>query len=642
MHHSTIDRKLTIFISSKVDYRYNIMRKALKTLLLETGMVASVYAFETEGASSSDVKSAYLKEVSLSDLCIFLIDNSDGVSDAVYAEHERAANAGIHRLYFFCDEKIKNPTPLQKELMISGEVKYYDKIHEFSDFSTTAYRSVLQDIVDLYRGSNIENQDTKQSTQHSLILTVSTNMFKLKKEVYKNYSIESELVRVFNPYDKLTSSEINENSNLYDRLCSDFLSSILGRCAFDDKKFYDLKYSILSDHEENIRNIIELRLSAISDYFYNDLKNCYIKIDEAYKRAKENPNLPLWFLNDIAIDMRNVKRTIDESNNILMDENDAQKILNNSPEIVYYPLLDRFNSNSRSRLLKEYFDKHTESPYSWRDSVIYYFFDDIASSFNISLRLGSLTHVLAIRESYADILFAIYNDSYDIRIFVELIRIYILLQERNKIKRVVDKYKQSVCAITTIDLDNIIISINAIHSENKRFTSLGLLLEYFGYYFNDEQYATQIASYLQYSFDWCTDDRKIVNRGYYILETIKINISRMDNQKVAELVICFFENNIRRFYREVLQVAYYLDFTAVSEDYQIKLQNQFIALMKEIEFTDRDTLQNAIIALRKKTSLYINDLDDAVKTFMPDFYNNEYDLEFNKEKSKLHIKPKNN
>lgn len=231
MYHDTIDRKLTIFISSKIDKRYNIVRKALKTLLLETSLVAYVYAFETEGASSSDVKSAYLREVSLSDLCIFLIDNADGVSDAVYAEHERAVNAGIHRLYFFCDERKKKPTPLQKELMHSGKVKYYDKVHEFSDFPNIAYRSVLQDIIDLYRGNNIENQDTNQTTQHPSIMAASMNMFTLKKDVYKKYDIESNLVRVFSPYSVNQSGEICESS--YDSLCTIFLLCVLGRSAFD-------------------------------------------------------------------------------------------------------------------------------------------------------------------------------------------------------------------------------------------------------------------------------------------------------------------------------------------------------------------------------------------------------------------------
>lgn len=197
MRDNTIERKITIFISSRINERYIIVRKALKTLLLETGMVAHDYAFETEGACSQDVKSTYLKEVSLSDLCVFLIDNADGVSDAVFAEHERASRDGIHRLYFFCDEKEKNPTPLQNELMNTGETKYYDKVHEFSDFPKEAYNSVLQDIIDLYRGARIVISDVGKKSELDI---VSVNTFVLRKDIYKRYSAESRLARVFNPY----------------------------------------------------------------------------------------------------------------------------------------------------------------------------------------------------------------------------------------------------------------------------------------------------------------------------------------------------------------------------------------------------------------------------------------------------------
>lgn len=166
---------------------------------------------------------------------------------------------------------------------------------------------------------------------------------------------------------------------------------------------------------------------------------------------------------------------------------------------------------------------------------------------------------------------------------------------------------------------------------------MGLLLEHFGYYFSDEQYTANMATFLQYSFNWCADDEKIVNTGYHILRTIKSSIRRMDNQKAAELIICFFENHIGRFYRDVLQLAYYLDFTKVSDDYQTKLQNEYIALMRDNKFLDKDALQNAVITFRMNASISIQDIDDAVKSFMPEFYNNEYDLEFNKNNSKKHI-----
>lgn len=47
---NTIEHKVSIFISSKCNGKYEIMRKALKQLLLETGLT-EVYCFENEPAN---------------------------------------------------------------------------------------------------------------------------------------------------------------------------------------------------------------------------------------------------------------------------------------------------------------------------------------------------------------------------------------------------------------------------------------------------------------------------------------------------------------------------------------------------------------------------------------------------------------
>ena len=89
MSYSGIEHKLRVFISSKCGGKYTIARKSLKKLLETTGL-AEVYAFETEPASSEDTISSYLEHVDASNLCIFLVDNEDGVPPAVLSEEKRA------------------------------------------------------------------------------------------------------------------------------------------------------------------------------------------------------------------------------------------------------------------------------------------------------------------------------------------------------------------------------------------------------------------------------------------------------------------------------------------------------------------------------------------------------------------------
>ena len=165
-------------------------------------MVASVYAFEQE-ASSQNTQGAYLSEVSQSDLCIFLIDNADGVSDAVYKEHKQAVNTGIHRLYFFCDERIKDEIPLHSELRQSGET-IYRTIHEFAEIPKVAYERAIQDLLDWYR-KRADNLDSGTDITSDIQPTSEAHTFQagslitLDKNVFARYSSNNILVRVRSP-----------------------------------------------------------------------------------------------------------------------------------------------------------------------------------------------------------------------------------------------------------------------------------------------------------------------------------------------------------------------------------------------------------------------------------------------------------
>lgn len=637
MNGSTIENKLTVFISSKIDDRYMIVRKALKKMLTETGMVASVYAFETEGASSMDLKSAYLNRVDQSDVCVFLIDNDDNVTDAVMAEHKRAKNANLHRLYFFCDEKNKTPTSLQNELMSSMEVKYKDNISKFSDFTTVVYESILQDIVDCYiykRHKTIINPTSQSSTSD----TIPLNTITLNKNVYKNYELNDELTKIFNPFDFNARIGINKDQDGYDSLCSVFLSTVLGRVSFDQEKFQQLKIKIQNDQQESIKDIIEARLDAVNHYFMGNLGDCVKKIKEAYNMAKIGTNIPQWLLNDIVIDIRNVNIMDGTLKNGFSFDTSASKILQDNPETVYYPLLDRFAEKSSAKMLAEFFEKHTESPYTLRSVTLNQFFVDISSYFNISIRFGSLSYILLTQKRYSDILFTLYVGGNDIRLFVELIKMYLLLKNNKQLKSITDTYKQSTSAITAMDVNVLIESNNTIPFENNRSIAHCLLLKYFGYYFNDEQYANQINLFFNYAFACCADKNKIEVNGYIIIKTLRSNIRRINNQKAVELIICFFENHIGMFYTEILQTACYLDFTSIENEQHIRLFENYITLMKEDNFIDKDVLQRAVLSLRQNSNKDMQEtIDRNVELHMPEFFCGYYDLIINKHNSISHI-----
>ena len=149
MTSNTIEHKVSIFISSKCGEKYEIMRKALKQLLLETGLT-EVYCFETEPSSSENMPSAYLQHVDWSQLLVLIVDNKDDISIATMSEFKRARELGIRILAVFCDEYSKVKTQVEQDIIDQNLCKF-STVSKFSDIAQMAYKSVMQDVISVYR-----------------------------------------------------------------------------------------------------------------------------------------------------------------------------------------------------------------------------------------------------------------------------------------------------------------------------------------------------------------------------------------------------------------------------------------------------------------------------------------------------------
>lgn len=72
-------QKIKVFISSRCGIeKYDKVRAALKDCI-ENTRLATVYTFEGEGAATYSAGSHYRYALEDSDVCIFLIDNADGI-----------------------------------------------------------------------------------------------------------------------------------------------------------------------------------------------------------------------------------------------------------------------------------------------------------------------------------------------------------------------------------------------------------------------------------------------------------------------------------------------------------------------------------------------------------------------------------
>lgn len=146
--------KLRVFISSKTgddqaSIKYNLARKAIKEMLELTGLF-QIYLFEEAGSSTTSAYNHYIQRLKNADVCIFLIDNEDGVPQGVQNEVDEVLKNNIPSLYYFCDQNSKEKTSLQKSLIHASAPKN-KTIHSFEDFIHRSTTDLIDNILSVYR-----------------------------------------------------------------------------------------------------------------------------------------------------------------------------------------------------------------------------------------------------------------------------------------------------------------------------------------------------------------------------------------------------------------------------------------------------------------------------------------------------------
>lgn len=102
-----------------------------------------MYLFEGAGSSTMSAGDHYIFALEDSDVCIFLIDNADGVTPGVQREIDAAKRQHIKSLFYFCDETTKEKTSLELSLMGVSFAKS-SIVHKFNDLIQNGARIFVQ------------------------------------------------------------------------------------------------------------------------------------------------------------------------------------------------------------------------------------------------------------------------------------------------------------------------------------------------------------------------------------------------------------------------------------------------------------------------------------------------------------------
>ena len=624
---NNVKHKLRVFISSKCGGKYAIARKALQKLLESTGLIEA-YVFENEPASSEDTKSAYLDYVDNSNLCVFLIDNADGIPPAVLSEEKRAKEKQLRLLYLFCDESKKEQTPTQKTIKDSLSHKYR-VVHEFADIVPTAYDSVLQDLIAVYK--------RKEGN-----LTPNANDIEIATDK-KSYNIERYTLPhiVFSQFPKtcnvlLASINIrnstvpNPGDTTIENLLSEHLKIVLFQRQFDTETICNISNEVIGIHPENMREILSFRFDAQKKYYNCEYEECLQLLQNALRTAIDCKHAPEWIANDIAIDIRHVFTIINEHNNQFSTDNPGQKYIDQSDEPVYYPYLDRQVENMYEEVARKYNNQLTLSPYTVQIGGIDRMFIYLANAFCIAEIHGSIVQTEITRNRLITIysmLCAFYKDH---NLLIEYLRLAIVNRSADVLDTIIRAQNQLGYDLNGNDVNNLLNSVDNIKDNLYCIESKYLLISRLGYYMETDVFESLSKEMFDNTLKWIDKKCSPSNISKYIFDFLEMVQYRLKSEDIAAIICKVLEHEYSLYYRDCFIILEHIDYSALQKSTIQHIKQCLMCITSEKNRHILDfTYCNAVIHFCKSSNEPIDDLEALLSQTFPSWFLDTFLLEMN-------------
>lgn len=632
----TSRQKIRVFISSACGkeswkQKYNYVREGLKILIESTGL-AEVYVFESEGASTISAEQHYLQELENCDVCIFLIDNKDGVPDGVQKEIDIANKCQIKSLYYFCNEFEITETPLQKSLTGSQYAKS-TTIHNFKDILKQGSTDLINDLITIYknycRGRLYWIEESSSSVQGEnsdfQLLFYPDNV--IKTELLSNIDC---CTKYFFELILGTSNGEVTNTSTFDKKASEMLPVLFEGANYNSEIASDLLSEIKKYQNPEHYQVVEKRYEALKEYFSGNQKECIRKLNEALQLAKDN-SIAEWLKKDILIDLRNQELSLNQSLNTYLLNSEYQEALTNDQMLLYYPQLDRLDSSFYDEIIEQVIRSKIKSPETiFLSNGVQQSVKLLAGTYIISLFNGSLTHIEMIYKRIIYLCFlgaSRYSDWKIKKVLLESTIIY--YRDSKKTDEVIQYFGDLLSSIDEKDAYEIYQFANNSRIPYQKFICKLESFRVVAYFLNDENYEEFWLGIYQLIRKWIKDENSpvVVARNiFFMLEQTYLRIP----QDHLMIIICeCIINKKSRYYDKLFRlIAYGVDLNTASSELVGRLLGLIIKIVKNP--TEREqitTLEMALITLRKKFKNLTEELDEVISIEMPNFYNDTYLLE---------------
>lgn len=626
-------QKIKVFISSICGVeKYDKVRSDLKSAI-ESTQLAEVYTFESKGASTLSAGSHYTLALEDSDICIFLIDNADGINPGVQAEINTVKKHNIKAFYYFCDETQKEKTAFEQSMMGAHFAKS-KTIHSFSELSQGGAQALIDEIVAIYHFYCKGRLDLNcvENDEIQAIDVVGTEKYQLPtipKSTLENVDkCRNYFLKFVLGYSRGRYQDEAKNTSEFDDWGIQFLHIL-----FEGKSIKDFNTAMyldmLKEQQDNgYYQVVQIRWQAIQKYFAGDIEKCLEHLEAALNLAKET-NQPTWVIKDILVDLRNQHWTRCTVRNEYSDTS-AQKELTESSEELYYPILDRIHESLHEKYIEGLYKKKTDSPYSVTiGNNLDQYGEMLASSLIVSMYNGSLTHILLIYEKIRDFVFYLSCKYDDWNFRLNLYKLAIFEGNEKEVKGIQDSYPEILNNLTADEATSIMNFCLNHPIKYKRLSTQLLAFGSVGYFLDDKSYKSCEKYIVDEIKSWLSSDTSVVSIGQNIFKCLSGVAYRMSQDILSEICCQFIERHYSRWYLDMFKfIADRIDLRKMNDDSAKKLVEHINSVLDSEK--EREQIQYSpffLCVLRKQNRSLTEKMDKKIAEHLSSYYEDTYKLE---------------
>ena len=625
-------QKIKVFISSICGVeKYDKVRTELKNAI-EGTQLADVYTFEGEGASTLPAGAHYILALEDSDICIFLIDNADGIEAGVQAEIDAVKKHNIKALYYFCDETKKEKTALEQSLRGAHFAKS-KTVHSFNELSQDGAQSLIDDIIAVYHyycsGRIVLKSDEPSEIQR--VEVAGTEKYQLPtipKATLKNVNkCRDYILKFVLGYPRGRYLDDIEKTSEFDNWGLLFLSVL-----FEGKSIRHFNTAMYLDELKAQQNkahyrIVQIRWQAIQAYFTGDIEKCVEHLEAALSLAKETAQ-PTWVIKDILIDLRNQHWTRCTVKNKFFDT-PAQKELTESSEELYYPILDRIHESLHEKYIEGLYKKRTASPHSvTMGNSLDQYGEMLASSLVVSMYNGSLSHILLIYDEIKNFVFYLSCKYDDWSFRLNLYKLAIFAGKEREIKGIQNSYPEVLNKLTADEAESIMAFCLNHPTKYQRLSSQLLAFGAVGYFLDDKNFEQHEKSIVGEIKSWLSSDNSAVAIGQNIFKCLSGIAYRISHDTLGEICCQFIERHYSRWYMDMFKfIAGHIDLRKMSDGSAKALVEHINNVLdSEREREQIKTSPDFLYVLRKQDRALTDGMDKKVAEYLQDYYESVYKL----------------